>query len=94
MDVREAPACRTVYTKKVLVADSNEYTPKIEFNESTFNIDAKGVTIEVTYPTSSPNDAPFYFEDLSFDGKDEPIIVERGMGQRGENSYAAYNFAC
>ncbi|MBM4179357.1 MAG: hypothetical protein FJ211_08510 [Ignavibacteria bacterium] len=80
--------------KKVLVADSNEYTPKIEFNESTFNIDAKGVTIEVAYPTSSPNDAPFYFEDVSFDGKDEPIIVERGMGQRGENSYAAYNFAC
>lgn len=80
--------------KKITIADSSEFTPKIEFNDSTFSIAAKGVRINVAYPTSHPNDAPFYFEDVSFDGKDELIIVERGMGQRGENSYTAYNFAC
>lgn len=81
-------------TRDVRVLDSSEYSPGFVTKHTSFNINARGVRIEVAYPTDNQAEAPFYFEDVSFDGKDELIIVERGMGVRGENSYTAYDFSC
>jgi len=36
------------------------------------------------------NSAPFFFEDIDFDGKDELIVVDFGTGQRWVDEYTVY----
>jgi hypothetical protein len=42
-------------------------------------------------PRVLASEAPFFFEDVNFDGTEELIITEKRGGQRGEDSYKVYS---
>jgi hypothetical protein len=77
--------------KKAGYYSSDDWSYHKDILNAVFTIDYNSLNKSSLLDNSHEGDAPFFFEDVDFDGANDLVILETGAGQRSVDAYKVYN---
>ncbi len=77
--------------KKTGYYSSDDWSYHKDILNAVFTIDYSSLRKSSLLDNSHEGDAPFFFEDVDFDGINDLVILKTGAGQRSVDAYKVYN---